>query len=148
MDGFLRRLTPVVLIALAIGVWFESQLLGDVGVLRFTVGVLCFYTALLVLERQRMEVRFTQVLSSFKKFYEDRTAAKEGLDPQKGMEAVSILIAALTSAEAEVRESALLNLKRLTGKDFGFDSAAWQRWLVETRADSGDAGQASDPAVE
>lgn len=139
-------MTPLVLIALAIGVWFENLLLGDdKGVLRFTVGVLCFYIALLVIERQRMEVRFTQVLASFKQFYADRSAARDGLDPEKSRQAVGILIAALAAADAEVRSSALANLKRLTGKDYGLDRDAWEGWFARS-ASAGDApGGSGDP---
>ena len=142
MDSTLRRLTPILLVALALIVWFEDTLLptgmrdafGDKGLLRFVVGLLCFYTMFLVVERQRMEVKFTQVLGQFKEFYEKRAAVKEGgLDTEKSLEAVSILVAALASAEADVVESSYANLKRLTGKDFGRDHKAWQAYVEASR---------------
>ena len=146
MDNTLRRMTPIVLIALAVIVWFEDALLpqslrdglGDKGLLRFVVGLLCFYTMFLVIERQRMEVKFTRVLGQFKEFYEKRAAAKEGgVDHAKSAEAIAILVAALASAEADVVESAYANLKRLTGKDFGRDPKAWQAF-AEAGRNAGD----------
>ena len=140
MDGFLRKLTPIVLVLLGLSVWIEPQVMPDAGVLRFVVGVLCLYTALLVFERQRMELRFTQVLGSFKQFYSERSAAAGPVDKEKGLEAVRILVAALDSPEPAVRETAEENLKRLTGKDFGSDSSAWTGWLAEAQAGSTEGG--------
>ncbi|MEE2887325.1 MAG: hypothetical protein VX951_07820 [Planctomycetota bacterium] len=140
MDGIFRKLTPIVLILLGLSVWFEPQVIPDAGVLRFVVGVLCLYTALLVFERHRMELRFTQVLGSFKQFYSERAAGAGSVDKDKGLEAVRILVAALDSPEAAVRETAEENLKRLTGKDFGSDSAAWTGWLTEAHAGSTGGG--------
>jgi hypothetical protein len=137
-----------VLVALALIVWFESVLLpqslrdsfGDKGLLRFVIGILCFYTMFLVVERQRMETKFTQVLGQFKEFYEKRAAVQEGgLDGGKSLEAMSILAAALASPEADVVESAYANLKRLTGKDFGRDQAAWEAYIEATRNAGGPA---------
>ena len=89
-----------------------------------------------MLERKRLELQLKEVMGAFKKFYQQRNAAKDGQpDPEKSFEAISILTAALNSAEESVRESALENLKRLTGKDFGMDPTAWQAWLAETQAD-------------
>ena len=39
--------------------------------------------------------------------------------------------------KVEVRHPEILaSLKRLTGKDFGYDQGAWARWLTEQRAAS------------
>ena len=140
MDRFLRKLTPIVLILLGLSVWFEPQLLPDTGIQRFVVGVLCLYTAMLVFERQRMELRFTQVLGSFKQFYADRASGAGFVDREKGREAVRILVAALDSEEEAVRETAIENLKRLTGKDLGSDSAAWRRMLAEADSEAAAGG--------
>lgn len=143
MDSFLRRATPLVLLSLALIVWFEKSLplgivgefLGDSGLLRFVVGLLCLYTLMLVIERQRMEQRFTQVLASFKDFYQQHASPQDEVDTAKSLEAVGILVAALDSAEPEVRKSAHANLKRLTGKDFGHDRQAWQKWLQTAKSE-------------
>ena len=133
MDSMLRRITPVVLILLGISVWAAPWVIPDQGVMRFVVGVLCLYTAMLVFERQRMEQRFTQVLGSFKQFYNDRGGASPSVDQEKSLQAVSILVAALKSPDSAVREAAQENLKRLTGMDFGADPAAWNEWLAKAR---------------
>lgn len=164
MDQALRRITPVVLLVLALLVWFEPLLpldgirerLGETGLLRFVTGVLCIYCLLLVMERQRMEARFTEVLGTFQKFYRARSArsghgsgdaaAAGAGDPaaasgpgsdeesEQSLAAVAILTAALGSAEADLRETAVENLQRLTGQEFGDDQAAWQAWLADARA--------------
>jgi hypothetical protein len=148
MDAPLRRLTPWVLLTLTAVVWFEDWLpleglqktFGEDGLLRFVLGIVCIYTMFLVIERQRMEKRFTEVLGQFKQFYDARAKAKAGADASgKNLEAIRILVAALASAEAEVRESAESNLKRLTGNDFGSDPKAWEAWLEAT----GNTGETS-----
>ena len=55
------------------------------------------------------------------------------MSPEKELEAVSILAAALESDDAEVVESAYKNLKRLTGEDFGRDPKAWHAYVESTR---------------
>jgi hypothetical protein len=132
MDGFLRKITPVVLVLLGLFAWLEPMLVGDRGVLRVAVCVLCFYTAMLIFERQRMEMRFGEVLGSFKQFYSDRSAGAGSVTSEKGLEAVRILVAALDSPEEEVRQTAYENLKLLTGNDFGLSLEGWSRWLEKT----------------
>jgi hypothetical protein len=133
LDRLLRHLTPIVLIALGLVVWFEPRVLGDRGVMRIAVGVLCFYMALLVIERQRMEVTFRDVLAAFQRFKAERlaeTARGAEPSPQQKREAIAILIAALRADSASARQHALQNLQRLTGQDFGPDAAAWERWFA------------------
>ncbi|MCB9868554.1 MAG: hypothetical protein H6837_01780 [Planctomycetes bacterium] len=135
MDAALRRLTPLLLAALALLVWFEERLFGrQVGMVRLTVGLLCIYTLLLVLERQRLDQRFTELLANFRRYFEERGGARETVDPRKQIEAATILAAALHSTDPTVRDTAASNLKRLTGKDFGADPVAWQRWIAEFRS--------------
>ena len=134
MDAFLRRATPIVLLVLASLAWFGPWIpgydglasrFGEGAVLRFVVGLLCLYTLMGVLERQRMEVHFKQVLGAFREFSQKR-GETGGVDAQK--EAVAILLGALSSADAEVRSNAIQHLKRLTGQDLGEDPTAWQAW--------------------
>jgi hypothetical protein len=49
--------------------------------------------------------------------------------------AVDILIRALDSREANTREKAHKNLKRLTGQDLPADRAAWEAWWKEHRSE-------------
>ncbi len=137
MDRFLRIATPLILLALALMVWFEPLLrnenttswLGETGVLRFAVGVLALYALLLVIEQQRMGVAFREVLNAFKRFGDSRGAVGEA--PQR--EAATLLVAALASEDPAVRTRALEHLKRLTGQDFGEDKARWQGWLDQSK---------------
>ena len=116
------------------------SLLGENGVMRFALGILCIYVMLLVIERQSLDARFTGVLETFKQFYAARAGAGGGAGAAAGSEertdaemeqakekAVPILLAALESDQADVREMALENLQRLTGKDLGTDVEAWKR---------------------
>ena len=133
MDSFLKRITPLVLLAVAVLVLCERWLPGadriagwvtKDGVMRFVVAVLCIYVMLLVLERQSLDARFQRVLETFKQFYAARAgaaAAGEGQTDEKmaaaKKAALPILLAAVESEDPKVRETALDNLRRLTGKD-------------------------------
>ena len=140
MDRFLRRATPLVLLVLAGLAWFETWLpghqviaknFGDDAVLRFVTGFLCIYMVMLVLERQRMEQTFKQVLLAFREFRGGAPGAKPGPDARDAQrEAVQILVGALDSPDESVRKTSAVHLKRLTGLDLGEDAAAWRRWLA------------------
>jgi len=144
MDTFLKRITPLVLLAMAVLVLFEHLLpgseairrtVGTDGVQRFVVGVLCVYVMLLVVERQSLDAKFTRVLETFKQFYAARATASGGEEQadermeQAKRQALPILLAALESPDPEVRNTALENLRRLTGKDFGTEAGAWRQHL-------------------
>ena len=147
MDTFLKRITPLVLLLMAVLVLFEhvlpggptiTKMIGNDGVLRFVVGVLCIYVMLLVLERQSVDAKLTRVLETFKQFHAARAGAAstgEGRTDERmehaKKEALPILLAALESPDPKVRETALENLRRLTGKDLGTDAAAWRQRLDE-----------------
>jgi hypothetical protein len=159
MDRTLRNATPLVLLVLAGLAWFEPLLpgaawlrerLGPSGLLRFVVGLLAVYCALLVAERQRMEQVFRQVLGELQSFRgkvaggaaaPPTQAAGAGASDMVGQqrEAIRILIAALRSDERDVRQTAAQNLERLTGQQFGEDRGAWESWF----ADRGAAGERS-----
>jgi|SoiMethySBSTD1v2_1073268.scaffolds.fasta_scaffold2946595_2 hypothetical protein len=137
MDRFLRGATPIVLLALAGLAWFERWLpgherlvehFGPDGVLRFVTGLLCVYVVLLVIERQRMQRDFKEVLDAFRTFHSEARGTRSDAVAQR--EAIEILIGALASSDPVVRESSAQHLRRLTGQDLGPDAAAWRRWLA------------------
>jgi hypothetical protein len=104
--------------------------------MRFVVAVLCIYVMLLVLERQTLDARFQRVLETFKHFYAARAGAAAAGEAQTDEQmahakkvALPILMAAVESEDPKVRETALDNLRRLTGKDLGTDAAAWRQHL-------------------
>ena len=142
MDQGLRRATPLVLLALAGLVWLErclpfgdtlAQRLGSDGVLRVVVGLLAIYTALLVVERQRLDSKLTQLLGALK-----QVAASRKADPtvpkDAEREALQILVGALDSPDAAVRSAAAQHLRRLTGQDLGEDARRWSEWLAKRPA--------------
>ena len=134
MDRFLRHATLVVLLFLAVMVWFETPLLGgDRGALRLVVGVLCVYVAVQSVERQRLQDTFKQVLHSFQQFRGGAIPAGQvdgAAVPsvRERHQAVEILIAALRRG-GPTAELAVSNLERVTGQAYGRDAEAWQRWL-------------------
>ena len=149
MDSFLRRATPVVLLLLAALAWFEKWLpgheavasrFGDDAVLRFVLGLLCVYVVLLVVECQRLEQAFKQLLGAFKDFHAQArrggTAGAESAAAKR--EAVELLVAALSSGDLAIRQKARKHLARLTGEDLGEDPQAWRAWL-DRRQDAGTA---------
>ena len=144
MDSTLQRATPIVLLVLAGLAWFGKFLpgydgltrsFGEAAVLRFVTGVLCLYMVMLVLERQRMERAFKDVLGAFRQFHAERAGGggaaggevRTAEDAQE--EALRLLVGSLSSPDAKVRGLAAGNLQRLTGQSFGEDAAAWTRWL-------------------
>ncbi len=152
MSNFLKRITPLVLLTMAALVFLEPvlpgvagirSLIGENGVMRFALGILCIYVMLLVIERQSLDAKFTGVLDTFKQFYAARAGAGAGAGREERTDAemeaakdkaVPILLAALESDQADVREMALENLQRLTGKDLGTDVEAWKRHLAALEA--------------
>ncbi len=144
MSILARYLTPLVLLALAALAWFERLLpgsdwvakeIGETAVLRFIVGALCVYVAVLVVERRILADQFRHVLDQFRRFHEARLAeaGAAGTGGAAKHEAVRLLAAALDSQDPEVRQSAHQNLVRLCGQDLGEESAAWRQWLAEQR---------------
>lgn len=138
VDRLQRVGAPLILLGLAGLVWFERWLpgrawiaeqFGDDAVLRFALGCVCVYAAVLVVERQQMGALFQQVLGQFRRFHESQGRLRSAGDGAARAEAIRILVAALRSDEAEVRRSARENLTRLLGHDHGEDPAAWQRAL-------------------
>jgi hypothetical protein len=130
VDRFLRHATLLVLLLLALVVWFETSLFGEErGALRLVVGLLCVYVAVQSVERQRLHDAFKDLLRALQQF---RAEADPGAAPvpsaRERREAADILIAALRRG-GPTAEVALSNLRRVTGQDHGTDADAWQRWL-------------------
>ena len=108
--------------------------------LRFVVGLLAVYVAMVVLERQRMELLFKGVLGELRSFHQQLKAQAGGgpagavdnapASQEQAEDAARILIAALASDDASVRKTAAENLQRLTGEKHGEDAAAWSAWLA------------------
>lgn len=136
----LRNAVPLMLLALAVLVWGERCLpgreeavetLGEDGFLRFVVGLLCLFTYVQWLERERMADAFTRILKLFRDFHEERVRSATG-EPSGAQrrEAVKLLIGSLGAGDPELRARSLEHLRRITGQDLGEDQAAWNAWLA------------------
>lgn len=134
LGAWLKLAAPLAILALALLVWIEPWLpgaewigknVGETAVLRFALGFGFLYLALVLLEQRRLGSLFRQVLLELKRFHAMRS--DDGSDARR--EAITILVAALESPDAEVRENAHKHLSRLTGVDHGTDAANWRLWL-------------------
>ncbi len=150
-DALFRQLTPLFLLGVLVTALFEPWLpgaawlrenLGETVVLRACVAALVLYVLLLWGESLRLHTILTGVLQAFRQHSEgsqstaNSTAAK---NPKARLEAARLLIAAMGSDDADIRETSHHNLVRLVGRDLGGDPAAWRDWLRQQ--DSGDSGK-------
>lgn len=142
LGGLFRTLSPLVLLGVCVLVWFEPWLpgaealsgrLGEDFLLRFCTGLLALYVLLLWGESIRLHTMLSGVLKALQDFGRARSgeAGAQGGAQGKRLEAVRLLVAALASGEAQVRESSRQHLARLVGRDLGAEPAPWQEWLAE-----------------
>lgn len=139
-----RQLTPLLLLGVLVVVVAEPWLpgaawvrerFGDQALLRACVAALLCYVLILWGETLRLHTLFTGVLQAFRQFRDSQGAGGGGAQASAGRnleakrEAARLLIAALRSDDASIRQSSRQNLARLAGEDLGDDPAAWQRWL-------------------
>lgn len=78
--------------------------------------------SILIAEVDKLRMQFDALLRAL------RQATGRAGEPATSDEAVPILIRALESRDADVREKAHRNLVRLTGQDLPADRAAWDAW--------------------
>lgn len=135
MTGRLYRLAPWALVVLGILVWLGPSLpgygtleksFGEEPILRFAVGILCFYVLALEAGRRHVQASYRRLVEGL------REATGGGRRPDEESarrQAVEVLVGALESRDASVRRTALEHLQRLTGRDLGEDPAAWRAWL-------------------
>ncbi len=134
-----RQVAPLVLLGFMVLVVFETWIpgsdklraqFGETAVLRFVLLGTCVMLVVLMGEQLRMEMMFKQVLEQFKSFH-GKAGEAGASNPTSGQQAdaIRILIAALASEDAKVRNHARDNLKRIAGQDLGKDPSAWLRWL-------------------
>jgi hypothetical protein len=139
-----RQLTPLVLLGVLVVVVFESWLpgaawlkaqLGEQVLLRSCLAVLVCYVLILWGESLRLHSMLTGVLQAFQAFRQQEGEVPKGAkNPKARLEAAKLLIAALESGDASIRETSRHNLARLVGADLGADPAAWHRWLRDQGA--------------
>ena len=140
MDRLLRHAAPLILLGLAIVVWFERSIpgagwfaatFGPDTVLRVVTGAACVYLAVLIAERRQMAKAFQQVLVEFRRFHDAAGPASTD-SGRSGRELSEILLGALRSDDPEIRRTARAHLGRLCGADHGDEPDAW-RGAVDAR---------------
>jgi hypothetical protein len=99
--------------------WWEHY--GSL-LLRLVLAFLCFYMAIVIFERRRMQQDVKEVLGAFYAFN------AKGRDDQTKRRAVGYMLDALSSSNPSAAHSALTQLQRLTGQDLGADPEAWRQW--------------------
>jgi hypothetical protein len=132
MSGVEKALLGVVLqVALTAGGVYvgvsESALPGAPQAARLAIAVLFVGVALLFGEVRRVRRDMALLLSALK--------AQAGAAADKDQRlAVDVLVSALESPEARVREVAHRNLVRITRQDLPLDAARWKAWWSGARA--------------
>jgi hypothetical protein len=98
--------------------YFERE---GAALIRVLVGFLFLFVASLVIDKNRARRRHTEVL-------EGMNMLLYGKNYKRDREAIRILLGSLSSEKEDVRNTAWVNLKRLTGQDFALDPEVWQSW--------------------
>ncbi|MCR9244064.1 MAG: hypothetical protein NXI31_03470 [bacterium] len=141
VDELFRQVTPLFLL-LVIGIvvfepwvpggdWLRGTF-GDDILVRGAVAAFGLYILLLWGETLRLNALLSSVLKAFKEHGAGgagAAAASAARNPKARLEAAKLLIAALSSDDAEVRATSHHNLTRLAGKDLGKDPGPWREWL-------------------
>ncbi|MCB9877086.1 MAG: hypothetical protein H6835_05735 [Planctomycetes bacterium] len=150
-ESLFRQITPLFLLGLLLAVLFESWLpyidwlratFGEQIVLKAALALTIGYVLLLWGETLRLHGLLTGVLEAFRAFERERRGEGGGggggsdkstgaRNPKARIEAARLLIAAMRSGDASIRETSHHNLIRLVGQDLGVDPDAWQSWLDE-----------------
>ncbi|MFT4514198.1 MAG: hypothetical protein ACI89X_003550 [Planctomycetota bacterium] len=146
-ESIFRSGTPLFLLGLLLAVLLEPilpyhdwmvQEFGDDIVLKVAVLFLIGYVLLLWGESLRLQGLLTGLLQAFKTFDYDRAAEggvggkKKGTsNPKARFEAAKLLVAAMRSDDASIKETSHHNLIRLVGQDLGKDPDKWQQWLTK-----------------
>lgn len=141
-EAHFRQLTPLLLLGVLVVVVAEPWLpgtawvrerFGDQALLRACVAALLCYVLILWGESLRLHMMLSGVLQAFRQFRDSHGggagAGSASRNDEAKREAARLLIAALRSDDASIRQSSRQNLARLAGEDHGDDPSAWQRWL-------------------
>jgi hypothetical protein len=139
-ESLFRQLTPLVLIAVAVVALGHRSLPGETFVLGACVFALAIYVLLLWGEAMRMRAITLGVLKELVEFRKTRAAEAQGRPLQQKLEAARLLLPALASGDAQVRQLSRRNLALLAGTDLGDDVAAWQRWIAAQEPTAGSGG--------
>lgn len=141
-DQLFRMATPLFLLGVIAVIVFEPWVpggdwlrdtLGETILLRACIAALGLYVLLLWGESLRLNAILSGVLKAFREHGDGKKEGGGGSgarNPRARLEAAKLLIAALKSDDAEIRETSRHNLGRLAGKDLGANPEPWQKWLA------------------
>lgn len=139
-----RQLTPLVLLGTALvallGPWLPgaawvAEHIGPTVLLGCCVFLLTLYVLLLWGETLRLHALLTAVLKELIEFRNRRAAeVQQGRPLAQRLEAVKLLLPALESGDATIRQTSRRNLTLLVGKDLGEGAEPWRRWVAEQEA--------------
>jgi len=107
--------------------------------LRLAMPFALMASALSVLENLRTRTHITQLVAAMMG-KSGHTPSDVPPTPEVRGEAVEILLQSLKSEKEKVRKVAARQLENLTGKSFGEDVEAWERWWGENKGGSKDRG--------
>jgi hypothetical protein len=104
----------------------ESAFPGASPFGRAAIVVVCVAASFLAGEVSRLRLHFGALLKALE-------AGAAATAPRDDRAAIDVLVAALGSANADVRAKAHRNLVKITGQDLPLDPARWNAWWSETR---------------
>lgn len=141
IDALFRQVTPIFLLGVILlvlcepilpgGDWLRSTF-GETIVLRLCLAGLGMYVLLLWGESLRLNAILSGVLKAFREHSggDDGGQPRGARNPRARLEAARLLIAALSTEDAEIRRTSHHNLQRLAGQDLGTAPGPWQQWLA------------------
>ena len=128
-NGRALSLLAIQLLLLAAAIYVgvsDAAFPGASTVARGGLVVLCVAVSFLAGEVARLRIDFGVILKALQ-------ANTVRATPRDDKAAIDVLVAALDSANVEVREKAHVNLVRITGQDFPPDGAPWKAWWASAR---------------
>jgi len=84
------------------------------------------------------EIKYGPAIDSLESLLKDedqsvRQAAVNALGKMKDKRAIGFLIGVLNDSTGTVKYEALESLISITGQDYGYDTARWQKWWEENK---------------
>ncbi len=120
--------------------WLDDQF-GMTRLLLLALGAMCCFVAYLSSELFRLRARVLDLMEEVLKIF-------YGPNFRRDREAVDILVRAMSSPQADVRNTAREHLVRLTGENLGADGPAWETWWAEKRATYRSPGAPRPPEID
>ena len=105
---------------------YLDEAIGRMNLVYLGAGFLFLYTAVLVADKNRLRRQFIEVLAGIQDYY-------LGEGHRHKIDSMDILLTTLKKGSGEGVRTAVNELKRLTGQDFGRDASLWEAWWTAHR---------------